>query len=115
MPDESIPQSAPPESAASAAPPYAPQAGPKWFQRLSSVLFVIFCFELGLFLLIYPWTDAWSDNYFSVAVPDTALSAWRAWWNNPYLRGAVSGLGLVNVWIALAEVFRMFGVRRQEP
>ena len=108
MPDESIPQSAPPESAASAAPPYAPQAGPKWFQRLSSVLFVIFCFELGLFLLIYPWTDAWSDNYFSVAVPDTALSAWRAWWNNPYLRGAVTGLGVVNIWVAVAEALRLF-------
>ena len=42
--------------------------GPGWFQRLSSVLFIIFCFELGLFLLIYPWTDGWSDNYFAWAV-----------------------------------------------
>ena len=39
--------------------------GRGWFHRLSSVLFIIFCFELGLFLLIYPWTDAWSDNYFA--------------------------------------------------
>jgi len=85
--------------------------GPRWFRRLSSVLFVVFCFELGLFLLVYPWTDAWADNYFSVAVPDSALSAWRAVWNNPYLRGGVSGLGLVNVWIAVAEVFRMFAGR----
>jgi len=82
--------------------------GPRWFRRLSSVLFVIFCFELGLFLLVYPWTDAWADNYFSVAVPDSALSSWRALWNNSYVRGAVSGLGLVNLWIAVAEVFRMF-------
>jgi hypothetical protein len=88
--------------------------GPKWFQRLSSVLFVIFCFELGLFLLVYPWTDAWSENYFSAAVPDSAITVWREWWNNPYVRGAVSGLGLVNVWIAIAEVFQMLGGRRRE-
>ena len=30
------------------------------------MLFVIFCLELGLFLLIYPWTESWSDNYFSI-------------------------------------------------
>ena len=72
-----------------------------WYQRLSAVLFIIFCFELGLFLIIYPWTEAWSQNYF---VP----GAWRPLWGNPYLRGAVSGLGLVNVTIAITEVFRMF-------
>ena len=29
---------------------------------LVAILFIIFCFELGLFLLIYPWTDSWTDN-----------------------------------------------------
>ena len=88
-------------------------SGPRWFRRLSSVLFVVFCFELGLFLLVYPWTDAWADNYFSVTLPGSALSTWRTLWNNPYVRGGVSGLGLVNVWIAVAEVFRMFAARGQ--
>jgi hypothetical protein len=87
--------------------------GPTWFQRLSSVLFIIFCFELGLFLLIYPWTDAWADNYFSVAAPDRVQGAWRELWNNTYVRGGVSGLGLVNVWIAVAEVFQLFSRRRR--
>ena len=82
--------------------------GPTWFQRLSAILFIIFCFELGLFLLIYPWTDAWTDNYFSVAAPDTLRSVWRELWNNSYVRGGVSGLGLVNIWIAVAEVFQLF-------
>ncbi|MES1260213.1 MAG: hypothetical protein ABUS49_00655 [Acidobacteriota bacterium] len=91
-----------------------PLAGPKWFTRLSSVLFVVFCFELGLFLLVYPWTEAWGENYFSMVVPDSAMTVWRQWWNNPYFRGAVSGLGLVNVWIALAEVFGMFSGRRRD-
>ena len=93
------------------AAPLPPPAGPRWFRRLSSVLFVIFCFELGLSLLVYPWTDSWGNNYFSMAVPDSAVTVWRQWWNNPYVRGAVSGLGLLNVWIAVAEVFSLFGRR----
>jgi hypothetical protein len=94
-------------------PALPPDVGPSWFQRLSSILFVVFCFELGLFLLIYPWTEAWTENYFSIAVPDQVLTTWRTWWNNPYVRGGVSGLGMVNVWIALAEVFQMFSGRRR--
>jgi hypothetical protein len=86
-------------------------AGPTWFQRLSSVLFIIFCFELGLFLLIYPWTDAWTENYLSLIAPTHFRTDWRLLWNNSYLRGGVSGMGLVNLWIAVAEVFRMFSRR----
>ena len=69
--------------------------------------------ELGLFLLVYLRSHAWADNYFSVTLPGSALSTWRTLWNNPYVRGGVSGLGLVNVWIAVAEVFRMFAGRSQ--
>jgi hypothetical protein len=67
----------------------------------------------GCFCWYIRGADAWADNYFSVAVPDSALSTWRTLWNNPYVRGGVSGLGLVNVWIAVAEVFRMFAARGQ--
>jgi uncharacterized protein (DUF2062 family) len=90
----------------------APGGG--WLQRLSSVLFVIFCFELGLFLLIYPWTDAWAQNYFSWFRSSHFHSLWHEFWNNTYFRGAVSGLGVVNMWIAVTEVFRMFARRRDQ-
>ncbi|MDP9171665.1 MAG: hypothetical protein M3N54_13700 [Acidobacteriota bacterium] len=88
--------------------PLPARTGPVWFQRVSAVIFVIFCLELGLFLVVYPWTDWWTNNYFSIAAPGRLLTAWREIWNNSYVRGGVSGLGLVNVWIALTEVFRMF-------
>ncbi len=72
-----------------------------WYSRLTHLLFALFCLELGLFLLIYPWTPNWSANLFSNFAPQ-----WHLWWQNAYLRGAVSGLGLVNVYIAVAEVFK---------
>ena len=101
-----------PEVQAAEAPIVPP--GPGWFQRLSSVLFIIFCFELGLFLLIYPWTDGWTDNYFAWAVPGSVMTHWHSFWANRYIRGCVSGVGVVNLWIAVAEVFRMFA-RRPKP
>lgn len=82
-----------------------PQPGaPVWFRRLSSVLLIIFCSQLGLFLLVYPWTIYWSDNYFS--------SLLHEWWDNSYLRGACSGMGLLNIWVSLTEIFRLVSGRK---
>jgi hypothetical protein len=86
-----------------------------WSRRLWSVLLILICFELGLFLLIYPWTDGWSDNYFAWVVRGSVQSTWHSLWDNSYVRGCISGVGLVNIWIAVAEVFRLFarrGVKR---
>jgi hypothetical protein len=88
-------------------PPRARPAG-IWFQRIASVLFIVFCLELGLFLLLYPWTDSWSANYFSFIGPIRMQPAWHELWNNGYTRGAVSGLGLVNIWVAVSEALRMY-------
>jgi hypothetical protein len=98
-----------PESSVALAPR---EAG--WFQRLTSVLFILFCFELGLFLLIYPWTDGWSDNYFAWLLHGRIQLPWHQFWDNSYVRGALSGLGIANLWIALTEVFHMFAKRHAE-
>jgi hypothetical protein len=111
MSDQPTELRSPPLGSNIAPDPAITPPGPGWFQRLTSVLFVIFCFELGLFLLIYPWTDGWSDNYFAWAVRGSIQTTWHSFWNNSYVRGCISGMGVVNLWIAVTEVFRMF-VRR---
>jgi hypothetical protein len=100
-----------PESQVTTPPPARPRRS--WLQRIGSVLFVIFCLELGLFLMIYPWTESWSANYFaslgqSGFGPLKLQPGWHQFWNNAYLRGAVSGLGVVNIWVAVAEALRLF-------
>jgi hypothetical protein len=73
-----------------------------WFHKLTSLLFIIVCFEVGVFLIVFPWMDYWNNN--SIA----ALAPWmRPVWDSPYFRGALSGLGLVNIYISLGEVFRL--------
>ena len=74
----------------------------RWYHKLIGLLFVILCFEMGVFLVAFPWSSYWNSNYFSQLTPE-----WYGLWINPYFRGAVSGLGLVNLYLSLLEVFRL--------
>jgi hypothetical protein len=76
----------------------------RWYHKFSAVVLILLCVEIGLFLLVIPWTEYWDRNYLATLMP-----AWRRYWMNPYVRGVVSGLGVVNLWLSLAEIF---GLRR---
>lgn len=71
-------------------------------RRVVRVVFLLFCLEIGLILLLLPWTLLWDNNFFISLFPE-----WGRIWLNSYVRGAVSGLGLVNLWIALSEALRL--------
>ena len=81
----------------------------RWYHKLSAAVLIALCIEIGLFLLIFPWTDYWGNNYFSSLLP-----GWRRYWMNSYWRGAISGLGVANLLLALTEIFRLrrFAARR---
>jgi hypothetical protein len=69
---------------------------------MAGVLAAIFCFELGVFLLVFPWVDEWNASYHAF------LPMWaRSVWASPYFRGAISGLGILNIYISLHEVLRL--------
>jgi hypothetical protein len=81
-----------------------------WYHKLGIFLFIIVCFEVGAFLLVFPWTPQWDSN--SVA----HLFPWlRDFWTSSYFRGALSGLGLLNIYISLGEVVRLRGSRAGRP
>ena len=70
-------------------------------RRLGSILFVLLCIEIGIFLLVMPWSPIWDQ---SLLVSRYALL--RNPVLSPYLRGAVSGLGLVNLGLAVSHAWR---------
>ena len=74
----------------------------RWYHKLIGLLFVILCFEMGVFLVAFPWSTYWATNFFAWLSPE-----WHQIWVSPYFRGAVSGLGLVNLYVSLIEVFRL--------
>jgi hypothetical protein len=69
-----------------------------WLHRLSLVIFVIFCIELGMLLAVLPWTRIWTENSLLAAHP-----GWRALVQDNFVRGIITGIGLVDVWIGIWE------------
>jgi hypothetical protein len=83
--------------------PGEPHAGRfvRWHQRVLGFCFAIFALEVGLFLLMFPWLRSWDLNWVPMKLPSL-----RAFWMNPYFRGAISGLGLLNLYVGITEMGR---------
>ena len=70
--------------------------------RVIRIIVILFCVEVGLILLLLPWSLLWDNNFFFSLMPE-----WNRVWLNFYTRGAISGLGIVNLWIAATEAMRL--------
>jgi len=58
------------------------------------VLFVLYCIEAGVLLLLAPWSASWDRTV--IRIPNFAVQIFLA---HPMFRGAISGFGLVHlVW-----------------
>jgi hypothetical protein len=72
---------------------------PVWLQRLSLFVLVLFCVYLGVLVMVLPWwTRIWDHNLFIESHP--ALAAVL---HTGAVRGLVSGLGLLDIWIGVSE------------
>ncbi len=60
--------------------------------------------------MLIPWSTFWERNYFVEFSP-----AMEALLTSNYTRGAISGLGLVNVAAALVELSDFFSARGPKP
>ena len=69
-----------------------------WLHRISLVIFVIFCIELGMLLAVLPWTPVWINNGFVANHP-----LLKSMLQQNFVRGLVTGFGLVDIWIGIWE------------
>lgn len=67
-------------------------------QRLKLGIDVVFFIELGMILVVLPWTTIWTQNSLLTGYPTLKMIA-----DHGFLRGAVSGLGLLNIWIGISD------------
>ena len=90
------------ESAPNPEPKHAPQRIPRWLERAELFLRVLLRMYIGLAVCYVPWSRSfWDQNPLFVQFP--TLSMYAA---NGAVRGLVSGLGLLNLWIAFNEALR---------
>jgi hypothetical protein len=105
-----------PEPAASPEPVSSPEGRraaatprriPRWLERVELFLRVILRMYIGLAVCYAPWSRTfWDQNPIFLQFP--SLSVFAA---NGAVRGIVSGLGLLNLWIAFQEAVRREGTR----
>ncbi|QNI31445.1 hypothetical protein H7849_20570 [Alloacidobacterium dinghuense] len=93
-----------PHGSAEPAPKPAPQLlveqhrTPVWLRRVDLFLRVVVRLYLGLLVVALPWTHLWDENHLFSLIPQIA------WFTaNGVVRGIVSGLGLLNIWIAVSD------------
>ncbi len=79
-------------------PPVRPERRSVWLQRSWLVVKVLFCLEVGIALTMLPWTQIWTTNSLLLGYPQI-----RDLLMQNFIRGLVSGLGLVDIWIGVAE------------
>ena len=86
------------------APP-RPSRVPLWLRRVELYLYVIIRIYIGIIVLVLPWyAPLWADNQLLNHFPRLA-----AFLMYGAVRGMVSGLGLLNLWIAVMEAVHFRG------
>ncbi len=71
---------------------------------------VVLLLEVGLALTVLPWSSFWEQNYFVQTVPLVGGVVM-----NHFVRGAVSGLGVVNIGTAVCELVAMMVAKAHRP
>jgi hypothetical protein len=79
-----------------------PQRIPPWLERAELFLRVLLRMYIGLAICYVPWSRLfWDQNPLFVQFPTLGIYA-----ASGTVRGLVSGLGLLNLWIAFHDAFR---------
>ena len=78
--------------------------------RVFGVGLILFCFEIGIFLIYVPWSALWENNallFYAPGMGPLLLST--------FFRGAITALGGLNCLIGISEIRRFFASYSQNP
>jgi hypothetical protein len=80
--------------------------------RLSVIFYIILCFEIGLVLTVLPWVphgwwglSDWGNNYFLLLASRKVGFGIQRFIASGWVRGAVSGIGILNLGMGVWELF----------
>lgn len=78
--------------------------------KLTIIFFIILCLLAGFVLVVFPWLPLgrigdWGDNYFLVYLTQKLdMPALQRAVSSGWVRGAISGLGVLNLLMAFWEM-----------
>jgi uncharacterized membrane protein len=89
-----------PATAVEAEPPQQQRPIPRWILVVELALFILLRLFVGVLVILLPWLTIWTNDWIK-HWPMVASFIGQGW-----VRGLVSGLGLLNIWIAFSVLFR---------
>lgn len=73
------------------------------------LFFALYCLEAGLFFIVVPWTRLWTINPLLHSNMAISLLA-----GNPFIRGFISGFGVIHLIIGVKDIIAISQMRRTE-
>jgi hypothetical protein len=79
-------------------------------EKLIVIFFILLCIMSGVTLILFPWitlggVSDWSDNYFLALITSlTGSTLFRDAIGSGWVRGAVTGIGVLNLYMAFSEI-----------
>jgi hypothetical protein len=79
-------------------------------EKLIVIFFILLCIMSGITLILFPWVNFggisdWSDNYFlALTTSLTGSNIIRDAIGSGWVRGAVTGIGVLNLYMAFGEI-----------
>lgn len=76
--------------------------------KITVIVYILICFEVGILLLILPWKPAyWEDNFFLYFITSKLNASWiPTLLTSGYVKGVVTGIGVLNILAGLRDIFR---------
>ena len=101
-----MPQSSPAPTLEEQSGRPGPQHPPVWAQRLLLGIEVGISVWTGILVLVLPWTRLWTENPLLAAWPSLKLVL-----NFTFVRGMISGVGLVDLWMGVSDALHYRDLR----
>ena len=80
----------------------SPPGGGKHRARIVEWIYILYSLEVGILLSFLPWLPFWENNYLLYLYPQM-----RPVVANPFFKGFVLGLGIVNILIGIHDVLHL--------
>jgi hypothetical protein len=83
---------------------------PVWAQRLLLVIEVVVAVWAGMLLTVLPWTPYWASNPLLYRLPLLKVILL-----NNFVRGVLSGIGLIDIWIGVWDAVSYRDAPSKQP
>lgn len=75
--------------------------------KITVIVYILICFEVGILLIFLPWTQYWEDNFFLYFMTGKLNAPWLPTiLTSGYAKGVVTGLGALNILAGLRDIFK---------